>query len=626
MKKVEQILQKLEMLIADDVYESIENEVFELKNQPANQKDGAYSSIKETICSFLNTNGGIILIGIAEDKKNKKYVFNGYNGDFEESIKILEKESVYDINAKPINISDYIKFEIKDFRDGRVVLLHVERLPHDIKYVFAYNKKKALVAYERKMEGDHPIDRNKIDAQEEYKIEIKYTKELQPVINTTIDNISVDKLNDYIYWINKEIKIETAKADLESSKSFLLRKSFVTKDYEPTILGMLVCGEHPNDYLGNRCQVDCFVNSPIKIAQNKKIFKDNILPLLENCFSFIYRNIQVGISAKNSGTSIPEYPEDLIRECINNSLAHRDYTVDRFINIDIVPQKYIEIRNPGGFKKTLLIEKTEHEIPLRRIIPNQKPVNPKLADVLKIFNKYEGKDIGMATLVNECLNDKIDIPYYKFRAENDISLIIQSGKLLDDTVETLLSSFSGFIENLTQGEELSSAQKHIIAYLYKSEKENENYHYTILLTPDNNHFDAIKSLEKCGLIYKHPESSPIHPIFVLHRELFKENFNTELIDIFGKPYLTLSNDYKDCLKVIFKNNKYSKEKAVSASQIGNMLYLNKNQKILEPKVFDNFKRKIRNIFNKLEQEKFIVKENKKYVINQKYVINSELFD
>lgn len=626
MKKVDQIIQKLENLITNNIYESIETETFELKNQPANTKDKEYTSIKETICSFLNTNGGIILIGIKEDKKEKKYIFNGYNSNFEENIKLLEKNAVYDINAKPVNISEYIKFEIRYFLDGRILVIYLERLPQDIKFVFTFNKQKELMAYERKMEGDHPIDKNKIDAQEEYKIEIKYAKELRPVINATIDNLSIDKLNEYIYLINKEIKIESTKSDIESAKSFLLRKSFITKDFEPTILGMLVCGVNPEDYLGNRCQVDCFVNSPIKIAQNKKIFKDNILPLLENSFSFIYRNIQVGISAENSGTSIPEYPEDLIRECINNSLAHRDYTIDRFINIDIVPQKYIEIRNPGGFKKTLLIEKPEHEIPLRRIIPNQKPNNPKLTDVLKVFNKYEGKGIGMATLVNECLNDKIDIPYYKFRDENDISLVIQSGKLLDDTIENLLSSFSGFIENITQGDALTDAQKHIIAYLYKSEKENEKYHYTILLTPDNNHFSAINSLEKYGLIFKHPESHLLHPIFILHREFFKENFNEELIELFGNSYLTLSNDYKDCLKTIYKIFKYSKQKSVSASQIGNILYLNKFQKIIDLKTFDNFKRKIRNIFNKLEEKKFIIKENKRYLINENYIKRDKLFD
>jgi hypothetical protein len=345
---------------------------------------------------------------------------------------------------------------------------------------------------------------------------------------------------------------------------------------------------------------------------------------LENSFRFIYSNIQIGISAENSGTATPEYPEDLVRECINNSLAHRDYTIDRFISIDIVPQKHIEIRNPGGFKKTLILEALEHEVPLRRIIPNQKPVNPRLADILKVFNKYEGKGIGMSTLVNECLKDKIDLPYYKFNSENDISLVIPSGKLLDDKIENLIHNFSGYIDDLTQGEQLSDDQKHVIAYLYKSEIENDNYHYTILLTTDNNHLEAIKSLEKFKIIYKHEKSTSSHPVFILDRVLMKTNFNQELITLFGNSFKDLKSDYKDCLKIIYQICTYSKDKYVkNAAQVAHVLYY-QNNKILDIKTADSFKRKIRIVLNKLEQGKFIKKENKKYYMNLYYKKN--MFD
>jgi ATP-dependent DNA helicase RecG len=308
----------------------------------------------------------------------------------------------------------------------------------------------------------------------------------------------------------------------------------------------------------------------------------------------------------------------LVRECINNSLAHRDYTIDRFVNIDIFPQKHIEIRNPGGFKKSLLLEAPDHSIPLRRIIPNQKPVNPKLADILKVFNKYEGKGIGMATLVNECMNDKIDLPYYKFNSENDISLIIPKGKLLDDKIENLLNAFSGFIDDATQGEKLSNEQKHVIAYLYKSEIENENYHYTILLTPDNNHLHAIKSLEKNNLIYKHEKSTSVHPVFLLNRVLMKTNFNPELSDLFGNSFKNLKPEHKDCLKTIYQICTFSKDKFVhNAAQVAYALYY-QNYKTLDIKTADSFKRKIRSIFNKLEQGNFIKRENKKYLINTNY--------
>ncbi len=615
MKKIDKIIQKLENYITNNEYEPIESESFELKNQPANAKDKDYDSIKESICAFLNTNEGILLVGIKEDIKNKKYIIgNGYNQDFEANFKTLLNESFEDFEKRKIDISDYIRFEIKDFLDKQILVIYVEKLPADKKYAFLNGK-----AYQRKLTGDHEIDKNKISAQEGYKKEIENSRELFPVLNATIQHISVDKLNDYIYQINKEIKIETTKNDIEQAKSFLLRKFFITKEEEPTILGMLVCGEYVEDYLGNRCEVDCFVNSPIKIAQNKKILKDNILNLFENSFNFIYRNIAIGISAENGGTPTPEYPEDLIRECINNSLAHRDYTVNRCINIDITPQKHIEIRNPGGFKKELLIEQTNHAIPLRLIIPNQKAVNPKLADILKVFNKYEGKGIGMATLVNECLKDNIDLPYYKFKNENDITLVIPSGKLLDNTMENIFENFSGFLENLTQGKPLTEDEKHVISYLYKSEKENENFRYTILLTHDNNHLNAITSLKKAGIIYQHELSTAIQPIFVLHRELMKTDFNDVLIKIFGKTYIALDNDCKNCLNIIYQINTYSKIKDVSVSQIGNILYFNQHKKIFDIKIFESFRKKIILIFDTLEQNNFIKKENEKYVINLNFL-------
>ena len=114
---------------------------------------------------------------------------------------------------------------------------------------------------------------------------------------------------------------------------------------------------------------------------------------------------------RKGGTSKPEYPEQLLRETINNALAHRDYSIDKYININIKPNEHIEIRNPGAFKKMLLIEEFSSEIPVRKIIPDSKPRNPKLADVLKVFDKWEGKWKGMSNLVNDTLDNKIDLPF-----------------------------------------------------------------------------------------------------------------------------------------------------------------------------------------------------------------------
>ena len=50
------------------------------------------------------------------------------------------------------------------------------------------------------------------------------------------------------------------------------------------------------------------------------------------------------------------------------------------------------------------------------------------------------------------------------------------------------------------GNELTSEHKKVLAYFYKSQKLNERRKYTILLSQNNNHFEAIQSLKKAKLI------------------------------------------------------------------------------------------------------------------------------
>ena len=82
-------------------------------------------------------------------------------------------------------------------------------------------------------------------------------------------------------------------------------------------------------------------------------------------------------------------PEEVLRETMNNALAHRDYSIDKQAIISIRPGHHVSIRNPGSFRPHLLIEYPDDPIPLRRIMPEAKARNPKLADVLRVYRKKE---------------------------------------------------------------------------------------------------------------------------------------------------------------------------------------------------------------------------------------------
>lgn len=620
MNPVDEILSKLENCIRNNTYEKIETDRYEIKDNSHNSSD--WKEVYKTANAFLNSKGGIIFVGINENKDNSQYFFTGFDFKSEDKIKELPKQFTDEKGGK-LNLERYFPdYEIREFNNGKLLLIYVDALPDDEKFAYFNGK-----AYERQITGDHIISDNKIEAHKEYKQQIKDAKELMPVVGATMDDLDNDKLNQYIYLLNRIKKTETQKATISEAESFLKRKKMILGS-EPTILGMLTCGKNPEDFLHNRCQIDCYVDHPQKevVALSRRILIDTVINLMEEGVNFVVQNINVGISVEKGGSSIYQYPIELIRESINNSLAHRDYSIDRFVTIKVSPNKQIEIRNPGRFKKQLLID-VSGKLPVKRVVPGDPLANnPRLADVLKVFNKWEGQGIGMASLTGACLHNQIDLPYYLFHSQDELSLIIPSGKLVDSHMESLFETYSGYFKEKLKKESLSEEQKRVLAYLYKSELANKLSRYTILLTRDNNHMNAIRSLLDAELIFQHSESNSINPVYILDRQLFVEDYTDRLKEIYGDSLLPLKEDYKLVLSLIYEANNFSNERNLSANKIGNILWLRKgNEGIVDG--FEDFKRKVRYIVSRLEKSGFIskVSRNPQYKINLDFKNMSGLF-
>jgi predicted HTH transcriptional regulator len=582
MSNLDDILLKIKNCLENDIYEPLETDFFELKDLSSG---GKWDELYKSACAFLNTQGGTIIVGIHETLNQStqptKYKLTGYDdGNENKLIDLSQKFSdSQDKSIKPtlLNLREFFYWEIRDFLDKRICIIHIRALPADKKYV-CWKK----IAYERKITGDYQISEDEINAQLERREEWKRARELYPVENATLEDLDLDKLNEYIQSLNQPTRIETLKSDLEAAIPFLTRKFFINKEQKPTLLGMLVCGKYIDDFVSGRCQVDAYVEvdsvTELALARNKKIFKNNILRLMDNSNDFCLQNIQIGISYDKGGSKLPEYPLKLIRETINNALAHRDYRSDQFVTLSIKPNKSLEVRNPGNFRKQQLITIDQDKLKIRAIIPEPKPSNPKLAEILKVYDKWEGRGIGMASLTNACLNNEIDIPYYKLGLET-VSLVIPKGKVYDESEEYWLDSFSGYLKRKCNGQELTIEEKIVISYFFKTEKLNRLECYTILLTQSNNHFDVISNLEDKGLIYKYPDSPFPYSVYLLDRELVKSDFTLELRQIFGDDYDYLSKDYKDTLNIIYHLNEYS-IKSASANLVAKILYVRESKTVL----------------------------------------------
>ncbi|HKJ42173.1 MAG TPA: RNA-binding domain-containing protein [Sunxiuqinia sp.] len=622
MQVVDNILSRIQDCIESEVYKSIETDKIELKDLSSGRN---WKELYKSVCAFLNTQGGIVVLGIHENAEKSAYKFTGFNIKNEDKLKEIPKQFTNDLGQQ-IDLTEFIRpdlFEIRDFLHGQVCIVYVEKLPEDKKFVL-YNG----TAWRRQLTGDHKISMAEVERQKELRIDLELARELRTVDNASLDDLDVDKLNDYIQRLNQGMKVETLKADIPNARSFLERKKFIIEG-NPTLLGMLVCGNNIYDFLGGRCQVDGFVESPVQIAGNKKVFKDNVISLLESSIGFVYTNISTGISVEKGGSTTFEYPERLVRETINNALAHRDYSVDKFVNITISPNNHLEIRNPGKFRQEQLL-RIDIDIPIRRIIPIPKAHNPRLADILKSFDRWEGKGWGMSSLTNMALENNIDLPYYILYAEQDVGLFIPKGKVLDEEIEWWLKSFGGYIFRRTNGRELSEEQQTVLSYFFKSERLNSQEKYTIALTPDNNHFQVISELEEWGLIQKHIQSPDLYPTYIIDRTLTKFDFTNELRKIYGGAFDSLGIHYKDTLNTIFHFNEYGRNiKDINAAQIGDFLYFRKNQKVTDVKKYNDYKRKIRGIINVLTKNEFIIKSDSSrpsYMINKDFDRKPSLFD
>ncbi|MCL2245834.1 MAG: putative DNA binding domain-containing protein [Lentimicrobiaceae bacterium] len=627
MRAIDKILANLEKSIKSNVYSPVETGELELKDLSGGED---WQELYKTICAFLNTKGGIIIIGIKEDTKNKCFKFTGFSLTQSIEDKIKNFSNLFtDKSGASVDLSDFISnklVEIKPFLDGNVCLVFVENLPEDKKFVYYKSS-----AYERQLSGDHRINDEKIQKQDELIDELRSAVELNLVPETTLDDLDVDQLNDFIIRLNADKKLETLKSDIPSALSFLNRKKFI-RNNTPTLLGMLVCGKNIFDHLGGKCELDAYFEMLEKVkslADDQKLYKDNIIPLMESAWTFAFSKINVGVSVQYGGSAIYDYPEEVIRETINNALAHRDYTINRCAFLRIKNNEFIEIRNPGRFRQEQIL-KDEGTLKLRRIIPIPKAQNANLADVLKVYKRWEGRGIGMATLTNFALNNQIDIPYYRIYSKDEIGLFIPKGKVLDGKTANWLKIFDKYIKKKTNGIDLTEAQQTVLAYIYKSEKLNAVEKYTVNLSPDNNHFDVINDLCSWNLIKLLPQSTPEIQLFGVDSILKKEDFTAELRMIFGGEYDTLSLTLKKILQAIYLHSEYSMVTEISANLIGNFLYVqSQTSPQIDLKEFGNFKRKVRTEINKLERKAFIVRKSEgrpNYAINKNYQRTPSLFD
>ena len=352
-------------------------------------KDGVPENLYDTLSSFYNTSGGIIIFGV--DEKNNYDICGITNPDIFQK-KITEQSLMMEPKIRPIiTICEY---------DGKIIAsAEIPELDVFNKPCYYSGKGKMKGSYIRVGDADLPMTDYEIYSFDAFKY--KTEDELRSKERIEKDIFNEISINSFL---DKIISVKPNLINLDRD-TILKMNGIIDKNNYPTVCGILNFGKYPQIFSPNLdiVAVRCSTNEYGVEDQNGIRFLDNkrldgtISEMLKLAISFVINNIKKATRINDRGIreDVLEYPIKAIREIILNSLIHRDYSIhteNEPIRLTIFDDR-IEISNPGGLYGRLSIDE------LGKVHSDIR--NPFIASILEILEVTENRYSGIPTIYAE---------------------------------------------------------------------------------------------------------------------------------------------------------------------------------------------------------------------------------
>ncbi|WP_270457096.1 RNA-binding domain-containing protein [Lactobacillus gasseri] len=438
----------------------------------------------ETVSSFANTSGGIIILGISEDKSNHTFSITGVDTTEDLITQIFNDNNNPSCLSRPIIQNNDVK--ISKFQNKNIIQILIHPEPFNARPVTALGK-----AYIRTGDGD------RIATQEQLKY---FTVESQGEIDThllpstyTLDDLNKESIRNYRQQIIEKGIINPS--NQMDDKEFLYSIGVFRKDrlsnsnqYHLTDGGLLFFGNYISitDRFP-RFQLDYQkYNSDNSINWIDRVSAGDMNYPNLNVYTF-YRLVLSKLEAsipdpfiQGKDLSRTSYHQDLIsaaKEALVNSLMHSYY--DGAVGVKIVDRpSYFEFTNPG----TMRVSKESF---LRGQYSSIR--NTEIASLFRRVGISETAASGGPRILNAALQNHLNDP--------EISI--------DYNINTTRIRIWKISSQTSTDINLSDIEKFIL----KFGKANPTFTVKDIVISPNNHFgkqtavrNALNSLIKKGLI------------------------------------------------------------------------------------------------------------------------------
>jgi len=386
--------------------------------------------IGESISSFSNSKGGVILIGVS-DKREIRGVQIG-------------KKTVTDLAEYAKRNTDpqiFPEIKVCEIDNKKTISIKVTESTEKPVFFKSY-------AYKRVGDTNQRISSSEIRRLAKEPGSKGYWDE-QICGEARLEDINEKKVRQFLGKARFERRLDIAPGI--SIREILERLNLI-KNSKLTNAAVLLFGRNPQRFF-LQVEVRCARFKGTKPLEfiDMKVFGGDTIDQREDGLEFIKEHIK--LHAEIKGTERVErweYPIEAIREAITNAICHRDYESTANVQIRIFDDR-IEIWNPGNLLNGLTVQKLKgkHESVLR---------SPLLAKNFFLIKYIEQWGTGTNRMIEWCLNYDFPEPVFE-EIGGSFVVTIKKYKI---TEEVLLS--------------LDERQKKAVEYLLKNKKiTNKEY-------------------------------------------------------------------------------------------------------------------------------------------------------
>ncbi|GAA4900723.1 ATP-binding protein [Tessaracoccus lubricantis] len=309
-------------------------------------KSGVGKDILETLSSFSNTAGGLIIVGLAEGAGFAPV------DDFDARKARDQLASRMNELTPPVRGT----LDIVPYEDGALLLARIPELQPRDKPCYITARGRYQGAFIRVGDGDQRLDAYEVDRLvEEHR---QPTWDDEPVPQATLADVMPEALVSYL-----DSQRHVRRRTFSQGDDIAMQRLHVVKEGAPTLAAILAMGEYPQGFFPRLTVSFAHFPGTTKgdIAEGLRLLDSQTLTgpipeLVEQSVAMVARSMATGAIMEGPyRRELPDYPLAAVREAVVNALMHRDYSPSARgtqVQVNMFVDR-LEITNPGGLYGTV---------------------------------------------------------------------------------------------------------------------------------------------------------------------------------------------------------------------------------------------------------------------------------